>query len=62
MTSIGPPLAFMIIIGGTRWLPEPETFGSKSGRVCLPGDRGWPPVAIPSVGVQWWATPAEELS
>jgi hypothetical protein len=35
--SIGPPLAFMTIIGGTRWLPELETFGSKSGRVCLPG-------------------------
>jgi hypothetical protein len=46
MTSIGPPLSFMTIIGGTRWLPELETFGSKSGRVCLPGDHGWPSVAI----------------
>jgi hypothetical protein len=26
----------MIVNGGTRWLPEPETFGSKSGRVCRP--------------------------
>ena len=34
--SIGPPLTFMIINSGTRWLPEPETFGSKSGRVCRP--------------------------
>jgi hypothetical protein len=32
--SIGPPLAFMIVNSGTRWLPEPETFGSKSGRGC----------------------------
>jgi hypothetical protein len=34
--SIGPPLTFMIINSGTRWLPEPETFGSKSGRGCRP--------------------------
>ena len=26
----------MIVNSGTRWLPEPETFGSKSGRVCRP--------------------------
>jgi hypothetical protein len=29
--SIGPPLTFMIINSGTRWLPEPETFGSSRG-------------------------------
>jgi hypothetical protein len=34
--SIGRPLPFMIVNSGTRWLPEPETFGSKSGRVCRP--------------------------
>ena len=36
MTASAPPLPFMIVNGGTRWLPEPETFGSKSGRVCRP--------------------------
>jgi hypothetical protein len=36
MTASAPPLPLMIVNGGTRWLPEPETFGSKSGRVCRP--------------------------
>src|SRR5215470_4929512 len=30
--SIGPLSTFMTVNSGTRWLPEPETFGSKSGR------------------------------
>jgi hypothetical protein len=32
MTASAPPLPLMIVNSGTRWLPEPETFGSKSGR------------------------------
>ena len=36
MTASAPPLPFMIVNSSTRWLPEPETFGSKSGRVCRP--------------------------
>ena len=36
MTASAPPLPLMIVNSGTRWLPEPETFGSKSGRVCRP--------------------------
>jgi hypothetical protein len=32
MTASAPPLPLMIVNNGTRWLPEPETFGSKSGR------------------------------
>jgi hypothetical protein len=36
MTASTPPLPFMIVNSGTRWLPEPETFGSKPGRVCRP--------------------------
>jgi len=32
MTASTPLLPFMIVNSGTRWLPEPETFGSKSGR------------------------------
>ncbi|MGB7824903.1 MAG: hypothetical protein WBL86_01095, partial [Pseudolabrys sp.] len=46
MTASAPPLPLMIVNNGTRWLPEPETFGSKSGRVCLPMDRSWPSAAI----------------
>jgi len=49
--SIGPPLAFMIVNSGTRWLPEPETFGSKSGRVCRPREK-LANSLNPSVGVQ----------
>ena len=36
MTASAPPLPLMIVNSVTRWLPEPETFGSKSGRVCRP--------------------------
>ena len=36
MTASAPPLPFMIVNNGTRWLPEPETFGSRSGRGCRP--------------------------
>src|SRR5215475_16028680 len=32
--SIGPPLAFMIVNSGTRWLPEPEP--SALGRGGVP--------------------------
>src|SRR5262249_2456982 len=31
MTASVPPLAFMIVNCGTRWLPESETFGSSRG-------------------------------
>ena len=31
MTASAPPLAFMIVNSGPRWLPEPETFGSSRG-------------------------------
>jgi len=34
--SIGPLLPLMTVNSGTRWLPEPETFGSRSGRGCRP--------------------------
>jgi hypothetical protein len=60
--SIGPPSKFMIINSGTHWLPEPETFGSKSGRVCRPKAQtshqsqsfGW--------ASKWWAGRVEESS
>ena len=53
MTSIGPPLAFMTVDSGTRWLPERlKPFGSKLGRGAALGTNRWPPAAIPSVGVQ----------
>ncbi|HEY6701070.1 MAG TPA: hypothetical protein VI137_09695, partial [Pseudolabrys sp.] len=58
--SIGPPLTFMIINSGTRWLPEPETFGSKSGRVCRQRRK----LAIsrnPSVGVQMVGGPCRRV-
>jgi hypothetical protein len=59
MTSIGPPLAFMNADSGTRWLPEPRTFGSKSGRVlCRPyGQPAGHQPAIPSVGIQMVGEP-----
>jgi hypothetical protein len=41
----------MIVNSGTRWLPEPETFGSKSGRVCRPREK-LANSLNPSVGVQ----------
>jgi hypothetical protein len=47
--SIGPPLTFMIVNNGTRWLPEPETFGSSRGGVP-PKGANWPSVAILWVG------------
>jgi hypothetical protein len=36
MTASAPRLTFMIVNSGTRWLPEPEAFGSKPGRGCRP--------------------------
>jgi hypothetical protein len=51
--SIGPAIGFMIVNSGTRWLPEPETFGSKSGRVCRPWNRSWPPAAILRPASKW---------
>jgi len=55
--SIGPPLAFMIVNSGTRWLPEPETFGSKSGRGAAQGTNRLAISRNPSVGIQSCASP-----
>jgi hypothetical protein len=60
--SIGPPLAFMIVNSGTRWLPEPETFGSKSGRGCRPKGADWPSAAILRWASKWCASLVEESS
>src|SRR4029453_10322563 len=60
--SIGPPLAFMIVNSGPRWLPEPETFGSKSGRGCRPKGADWPSAAILRWASKWCVSPVEESS
>src|SRR5215831_146928 len=39
MTASAPSLPFMIVNNGTRWLPEPQTFGSKQGAGCRPRDQ-----------------------
>ena len=52
MTASAPPLAFMIVNSGTRWLPEHLTFGSKSGRGCRPKDQRLAISLSPSLGVQ----------
>ena len=53
MTGIGPAIGVMSADSGTRWLPEPRTFGSKSGRVlCRPRDQRLATSCNPSVGVQ----------
>jgi len=50
--SIGPPLAFMTVNSGTRWLPEPETLRLKVGAGCRPRDQQLAISRDPSVGVQ----------
>src|SRR5215470_66218 len=57
MTASAPPLPLMIVNNGTRWLPEPETFGSKSGRGATLGTASWPNSRNPSVGVQMVCEP-----
>ena len=61
MTASAPPLAFMIVNSGTRWLPEPETFGSKSGRVCLPWGPRLATSRNPSVGVLMVSEPCARV-
>jgi hypothetical protein len=47
MTSIGPPLAFMIVDSGTHWLPEALKPSAQSrGGCAFLGMNGWPPAAI----------------
>jgi hypothetical protein len=41
--SIGPLSTFMTVNSGTRWLPEPETFGSSRGGVPRKGAAGHQP-------------------
>jgi len=55
--SIGPLSTFMTVNSGTRWLPEPETFGSKSGRGVARGTNGWPSVVILQSASKWWQVP-----
>jgi hypothetical protein len=52
----------MIVNSGTRWLPEPETFGSKSGRGCRPKGADWPSAAILRWASKWCASLVEESS
>jgi hypothetical protein len=59
--SIGPPLAFMIVNSGPRWLPEPETFGSSRGGVP-PKGADWPSAAILRWASKWCASLLEESS
>jgi hypothetical protein len=61
MTSSAPPLPFMTINSGTRWLPKPETFGSKSGRVCRPWDQQLAISRNPSVGIQMVGEPYKRV-
>ena len=55
-------MAFMIVNSGPRWLPEPETFGSKSGRGCRPKGADWPSAAILWWASKWCVSPVEESS
>jgi hypothetical protein len=60
MTASAPPLAFMIVNNGTRWLPKPETFGSKSERGAA--QRCWLAISRdPSVGVQMVRKPLRRV-
>jgi hypothetical protein len=52
----------MIVNSGTRWLPEPETFGSKSGRGCRPKGASWPSAAFLRWASKWCASVLEESS
>jgi hypothetical protein len=45
MTASAPPLAFMIVNSGTRWLPEPEPSALGRGGVP-PKGADWPSAAI----------------
>jgi hypothetical protein len=61
MTASAPPLTFMIVDGGTRWLPEPEPSAQARGGGAAQRRR----LAIsrnPSVASIWCASPAEESS
>jgi hypothetical protein len=61
MTASAPPLTFMIVDGGTRWLPEPELSAQARGGGAAQRRR----LAIsrnPSVASIWCASPAEESS
>ena len=51
----------MTINSGTRWLPKPETFGSKSGRVCRPWDQQLAISRNPSVGIQMVGEPYKRV-
>jgi hypothetical protein len=59
--SIGPPLKFMIINSGPRWLPEPETFGSSRGGGAAQR-RSWPSAAILRLASKSCASLSEESS
>jgi len=61
MTASAPPLPLMIVNNGTRWLPEPETFGSKSGRGATLGTASWPNSRNPSVGIQMVCEPGKRV-
>jgi len=45
MTASAPPLAFMIVISGTRWLLEPEPSAQVGGGAPAKG-ASWPSAAI----------------
>jgi len=51
----------MIVNSGTRWLPEPETFGSKSGRGAVLGTNKLAISRNPSVGVQMVGEPCRRV-
>jgi hypothetical protein len=61
MTASAPPLAFMIVNSGPRWLPEPETFGSSRGGAAAQR-RSWPSAATLRLASKWWASLLEESS
>ena len=57
MTASAPLLALMIVNSGTRWLPDPETFGSKAGAGVPPYGPQLATSRNPSVGVQMVSAP-----
>src|SRR5262249_40745492 len=62
-TASAPPLAFMTVDSGTRWLPEPLNLRLKVGAGVPPsGPTTVPPAAILRWASQWWASLVEESS
>ena len=61
MTASAPPLAFMIVNSGPRWLPEPEP-SAQVGAGVPPKGADWPSAAILRWASKWCASSLEESS